>query len=150
MTMEPGRELDALILEKVFKWRWVVMQRVKPLFGGGAGDEIDCLVLPDCPDSGPLRLGFMVERGAVHEGSLDWSTNMVAAWELVEKLKDDGWQWNIGIDEDGCDIDITKGDDNYYTYDGKPNPEYRTKHEVDADTAPHAICLAALKALEDQ
>ena len=55
------------------------------------------------------------------------STNIAHAWEVVEKLIDK--DPNIGIDCDGnwaCSL---------------------WNHVARADTAPHAICLAALKAV---
>lgn len=147
--MEAGRELNALVAEKVMGWRWVVMQRVKPIFGGGAGDEIDCLIPPDCPDSGPLRLGFIVKRGAVHEGCGDWSTDIAAAWPVVEKMRTMGKPLYLIPYRDGWMVGHDNGEgylDHQDTAFGG-TVDSHLFNSATAPTAPHAICLAVLEAV---
>ena len=65
--------------------------------------------------------------------------DIAAAWEVVEKMAADGWTWNLGggvrkrfmltLHDIGKDV---------------------VQYSGEADTAPRAICLAALKAVEAQ
>lgn len=100
--MEAGRELDALIAEKVIK-------------GKPSGDLISCLSFPPY-----------------------YSINIAAAWEVVEKMQASGWLWSVEHDDLGVSATFDRG---------------RYKMEMDhhfqrAETVPHVICLAALKAVE--
>ena len=67
----------------------------------------------------------------------EFSTDIAAAWEVVEKLSK---QWWVQIDQRGvgwfCDL-TKRGVDEHL-----PNAD---RPVVYAETAPHAICLAALK-----
>lgn len=101
-TLQAGRELDALVAEKVMN---------------------------DIPGKAL--------------GSRHYSTDMAAAWEVVTWLQAKGWAVWIG----------NEGEDGTWTcLAGPPNPnvilpEVTAEIETDADTAPLAICLAALKAV---
>jgi hypothetical protein len=116
--MKPGRELDALVAEKVMGFKVI---------------ETD-----ECNGEDNLWL-----QGYEDQELPSYSTDVAAAWEVVEKLKlfqvkqtdSDGytdyvqlWQdsegiWTIGDWEDQLLI-LSEG-----------------------ESAPHAICLAALKAV---
>lgn len=112
--MTPGRELDALVAEKVMGWtklegRWA------RIFPGVEGDTI-CANL---------------------DGSIpSYSTDIAAAWQVVvEKFVNDGFRIhydiNYGVERrTGWSVVI-----NGIVY-----------HEF-SNTAPLAICLAALKAV---
>lgn len=103
--MEAGRELDALVAEKVMgldcSWRCVTLD--------GTGR-----------DRGPARR------------IKPYSTNIDAAWEVVEKLKENHTV-NIHGYSDGWEVGLIGPGS--AAVDGQ------------AETAPHAICLAALKAV---
>ena len=108
--MNAGRELDALVAEKVMGWVW------------GIDDE---------------RLQYLVPAGAqlTRPPLPHYSTLIADAWQVVEK---------IGF------MNLAFGD----TSDQHPNVTVRFWGEkagqscyVEADTAPEAICLAALKAV---
>ena len=134
--MKPGRELDALVAEKVMGY--VIGN--DPHFEG-AGPKIV---------SGPH---WITEDGTepTWQRENEWpitclfySTDIAAAWEVVEKL---------------CNWDA---DDNMLTLKGQAgdpknadDPGHWWKAEIsgtsgkfmgEADTVPEAICLAALKA----
>lgn len=101
MEMKPGRELDALIAEKVMG--------MNVQHGRVWSQEGKCLRETDLPS---------------------YSTDIAAAWEVVEKLKlgllPDGDKWIAGqADRAGLE----------------------TSNLCWGDTAPHAICLAALNAV---
>ena len=110
---EAGRELDALIAEKVMGWN-----RRGP--GRHVSDYNNWWILPDGKSLNPLRFCP--------------STDISAAWEVVLSLRNRwgtftlvaGLQWHCYDNEDG----------NYVERMGS------------ADTAPLAICRAALKAVQ--
>lgn len=105
MELKPGRELDALIAEKVF------------------GDK-------------PIRTDCEVYNR--HGGWLrPYSSSIEAAWEVVEKMTA-----RPGFELD-CQITPAKGPGGlgwYCNFGDSRHGEY-------GETAPHAICLAALKAV---
>lgn len=111
--MKPGRELDALIAEKV-------MGRPTERYAGAVVFSVD-------PNSiqGVYPLDYIVPH---------YSTDIAAAWEVVEKVYD----WNFRLERfEGLSKD-------YYGAQFFLNGEW---HYGEADTAPLAICLAALKAV---
>ena len=97
MVMEAGRELDALVEEKLMK----------------------------APFAGDYQQHY--------------STDIAAAWEVLEKMQDNGWFWNIDYDYGELVAGFGKGRDS----EGDLSWHYEQ-----AETTPHAICLAALKAVE--
>ena len=130
MITEAGRELDALVAEKViqsgFSWdlskfplndayahRLCKHDSLKPF----------CLVVPF------------------------YSTDIGAAWQVVGKLRKDGYGiiFNDTRVQYRCRFWRHDGKDawNIFTWVGEPDTEYT----IWADTAPLAICLAALKAV---
>lgn len=162
--MNAGRELDALIVEKVYGWQTGVYRDV---FG-------DTLYIVDqtatrAGEHSTIAslLGASWQRGYDAENNLvefygricpAYSTDIAAAWQVVE--------WAAQRTED----DLTF-DDLTFSWEGpifKPSRRYLTaegypldttcwfvtleagglRYVVCADTAPLAICLAALKAVE--
>lgn len=122
--MKAGRELDALVAEKVmgciisFKgWRY-----------GRCG----------CDDTkGPSHM--WTPDHETYEWPAPYSTDIAAAWEVVEKMgnwhgfdfaiwKKEVGEWRAGWFEDG--------------WEGLEG-----RADATAESAPHAICLAALKAV---
>lgn len=111
VTRDAGRELDALVAEKVMGWKPCVTQDHPGwvYFDSGAG-------------GGKIAPAF--------------STDIAAAWEVVEKLSP---RYAIRI-----------------LNDATPGPSwccemahgYGNDIEVEAETAPLAICRAALEAIE--
>lgn len=111
--MNPGRELDALVAEKVLGYR---------LVGDGQ------MEIPPTRGLRPIP---------------SYSEDVAAAWEVVEKLKElapptanpeieiTAWRGHVRVDLLGFGYDFPV-------------------IEEMADTAPHAICLAALKAVETE
>lgn len=111
--LKPGRELDALIAEKVMGWKFNPGKVwIRP--GGPAPFEDVYKTQPP-----------------------EYSTDISAAWEVVKKLKhlhpqisycDTTCQWTLRFNN--------------------INKEISEFSDIDGDsTAPHAICLAALKAV---
>ena len=141
--MKPGRELDALVAEKVMGWT-----RFQ-----GYDNTPEEIRSPNKRDDGMRwhhkeiwgeQVGGKWKRRACAEcGDMpDWSTDIAAAWEVVEKMATQRIQLWVGPSQActnyGCEIinnterDERDEDDADYTF---------------CDTAPHAICLAALKAV---
>jgi hypothetical protein len=120
--MEPGQELDALVMVEVFGWDLTPHE-----FGH------------DLPH-GPFRAIGYDDEGRHVRGMPCPSTDIADAFELVDKhpyyfslRRTNDYRnarWNLG--------DPIKWVCRFYA------PE---KFQVVADAAPHAICLAALKAV---
>lgn len=114
MMLEAGRELDALVAEKVMGWtRHVSDDR---------GDAYS--------ESWGFGPNLLTDSLFVHE--FEPSVDIAAAWQVIEKA-DEFEMWNHTGKSYGCRL--TFG-----------NREAFAK----ADTAPLAICLAALKAAEQR
>ena len=168
--MVAGRELDALVAQEIFGLNVIEERLTIVHVEGDASVHVDSD--PDgwaCyAETGPVYKDThghewpRPEMGEFYEGRADrlkrdqaewdtdmkrfgcphhllyavnwYSTDIAAAWEVVEKLKADGFslmaEWD---DHDGM------------WYFGFSNASSYKAGE--ADTAPHAICLAALKAV---
>lgn len=115
--LKPGRELDALVAEKVFgrKVEWVY-------------DEEECRKEP---------MVFM-DRTGDFEVLSHYSTSIACAWEVVETLisTDDWAEFSLDYESN---LKWTVAPGSFY---------HDTAKAVFGETAPHAICLAALKVVE--
>ncbi len=104
--MNAGRELDALIAEKVM------------------GRAFDAEFHRECAEDN------------LETELRNYSTDIAAAWEVVEKLRSEGCRYSIT----DC------------PHEKRPTVQLTLKTGAAcgayAPTVPHAICLAALKALE--
>jgi len=126
--MKAGRELDALVAEKVmgmeptedpwiFRWRYPEPTR---------GMKI---VYIDAPD--PSRAWNLFQPSA----------DIKAAWEIVEKLKSEGLRLILTPTADGYEAGFLwfKPEQEFTCWTAACDGQY-------CKSAPHAICLAALKA----
>lgn len=113
--LPPGRELDALIAEKVIK-----------LTPGYYFMEFKDL-------SQQEQNNYNRNQGWSPMRCPEYSTDIAAAWEVVERMRMIGADLEITIGKMGYAI-------NYELEDNWGVHGYK-------DTAPHAICLAALKAV---
>ena len=111
--MKPGRELDAVIAEKVFGFTPVFSRNGRTL-----------------SDGEPHWSWIRFEGDTLLNPIPDFSTNIEAAWQVVEKvlpnfcLETNGNKWFAGS-RSIHSAEVTRG-----------------------ESAPHAICLAALKMVE--
>ena len=140
--LKAGRELDALIAEKVMGWHRKTENEIYPYWY----DEIG-LVTKLAEDIPSWSDGF---------ANYAWSpsTNISSAWEVVEKFRKGNFFLRITPTEEGYRVtacsdeglplafDKKTGD---YDWDSKYSEAY-----ADAPTAPLAICRAALKAVEEK
>jgi hypothetical protein len=128
-AMPAGRELDALVAERIFEW-----QRI--------------------PWKHNPEQGILLPPGAEHEANdphVRWwgrsliervpfySTDIAAAFEVVEKMH---------YEEFGCEIWMPNTDGLRYRYQAKFYPDAGRAFVGEGDTAPLAICRAALRAME--
>jgi hypothetical protein len=133
LFLPPGRALDALVAERVMGWP----RRVPPsAFGHPWPTDTHWFTDHDSEVEHLWR-----EDGKLCSMPFCPSTDITAAWQVVEKLREhytnvslhgaNGWgltAWNSALD--GREYDL-----------GGP---------INAATAPHAICLTALLALGEK
>ena len=129
--MKPGRKLDALIAEHVVGHlveHWNGHYAIKGDEVGGVG-----VIEED-------KLVYCFSKGSRHLPN--YSTDIAAAFEVVEKLRADELNFTLGNGKNG----------NQHQAEFRERTTralYTGKWWFSiADTAPHAICLAALKVLE--
>jgi hypothetical protein len=110
--MNAGRELDALVAEKVMGWK----------------------VRPDrYPVDATGQSQFRVP---------EYSTDIAAAWRVVEQMRQVGWF--VQIHDHTTSWEVALGRPEWVTSDLY---QARVMPSASSVTAPHAICLAALAAL---
>lgn len=118
-----GRELDALVAEKVMGWHIVTDFDLRPpeKHWNNAKGYV-CLVAGNKLNDGREMKGFSP------------STDIADAWKVVEKMRERGLDVYLRfVSTWTAEFDSVSGDVNGF---------------ADADTAPLAICLAALKAVQ--
>jgi hypothetical protein len=129
--MKAGPEMDALVAEKMLGWRWMI----------AAADGIDSE-----PHSAWLMRPESVNAYWIPARPVDdyarpdadpFSTEIAAAWQVVEHLHHQGVDWTI----DQCMTGEATGW-TVQTWRGSS-----IASDAWADTAPLAICLAGLKAV---
>lgn len=119
--MKPSRELDALVAEKVMGYERAMM--IAPTGGPAQG----------CWVRSPDKVFW--DR---HDSLPHYSTEISAAWDVVEKLTDGDFSLSIErYHELYTEVFLSR----------KGPDEYRAPAIVAGKTAPHAICLAALKSV---
>ncbi len=127
-NLQPGRELDALVAEKIF--------------GCVVRDEPDEPWTTEGPHCGcEHRVHEELETdpeftAPVPSGLRRYSTDIAAAWEVVQVLND---RWNVTIhspEAGEAEVEVV--------LNGCVGVNPRL--EARAETVPHAICLAALEA----
>lgn len=132
--MVVGRELDALVAEKVM--------------------GLPCPGLPTDNAYSYIgrveREGWYLQSSGYDSGDVreivpaPYSTSIAAAWEVVEKLKADGW--DIHIDSMGFNNDI---EGEWRTFFSHPHEMGDQRAHVfgDGDTVAEAVCKSALAAV---
>lgn len=123
--MKPGRELDALVAAKVMglKIKWI---------GGDTGHPRD--IRDPWTSAGDGSPGSGVKHPVDN-----YSTDIAAAWGVFEFMKTRGFD---------CVVSFRTREQKHQAW-FVPNGDYYAGGDTDAysDSAPHAICLAALKAV---
>jgi hypothetical protein len=139
--MQPGPELDRLVAEKVMGWRRMTWIEQCSQSDDYVCEEYDSS-MPDewCSlreDGLWIAQHLVEERNGYYEGAWTPSADIKKAWEVVEKLKSEGWSYSVS---DHTLPHATK-------WTGWHLAEFGDFCDS-AETAPHAICLAALKAVQ--
>lgn len=120
--MNPGRELDKMVAEVVFGSEVEFLNQK-------AGWRIDFVAKnKDCNDTiyaMEMADGYRLKN---------FSTDISAAWDIVEKLGRNGTQWRFS----------NKAFSNTYWW------VYTEDAVAQGDTLPHAICLAAIQHIKGQ
>ena len=120
--MKAGREMDAAVAEKVMGWTLV------------EGSYSLCCRTPE-----DYKFVIWVDSERHHHrpnnmGNFNPSTDIAAAWEVVEKIGKDGEML----------FDLIQHKDKWEVFIAVP----LMIHLSEAPTAPEAICLAALEAVK--
>jgi hypothetical protein len=117
MSIDAGRELDAMVAEKVMELR----------------------VFRDCGFQGNH---VIVDGGEIIIGEVPrYSEDIAAAWQVVEKIETHGWYVGVGW----CNGKYGP-EKRGWCYIGGHGDDGAHVGGANAATAPHAICLAGLKA----
>lgn len=137
--MKPGRELDALIAEKVLK------RDPKSYYV-----DFDKLTFQE-------QNVIMRGQGWTPDLLPSYSTDITAAWTITEKIENKTFIETIKVDQDTKTVTIRDlpRDDKEFTLQ-RVRGGWKAGHMVFidwidsayGDTAPHAICLFALQLLE--
>lgn len=120
--IKPGPETDALVAEKVLGWSY------QTFLDGFLPDVKHWYSVSPCPNN-PGHPSF---RGVLKH----WSTSIADAWEVVEKM----WP-------SGSSMCITPAGLGWSIYIPTRVVMHWREPYARAETAPMAICLAALKAV---
>lgn len=119
-NIKPGRELDALVAEKIFGITLV------DTFTG---------------ERRPITAMEVMARENARNTIPHYSTDIAAAWEVVERLTTGNDRWFY----DCLWRDPNSGKWRFGNFDADGSFSLLEREMV--ETAPHSICLAALKAV---
>lgn len=140
--LEAGVELDDRIAERVFGW--CVEQFT---YGGMEKDRNEkCTVWVTDPSR---ALEAPRKRVDITKNRIPFSTDIAAAWQVLDHLISlhPKWRFWVGKSADLPEEDIEPYWECYIQdYESTPTNPYRG-YADDCDTAPLAICRAALKAV---
>lgn len=142
LAMETGRELDALIAERLFGWR-----RIKgPKFDYDGPCESGDVLIPPTIVNDDEAFQMMPPRGSIpfyYFVNRKWSTDISAAWEVVEKMKRNGW--SVSITTWGNDkLERSEWQDKWKVVFGFEKGPYVFLSDSIAEAASKAALLAVL------
>lgn len=133
MKLEAGRELDKLVAEHVMEWR-IYEGAPAPAWMRETENGLEWVGFwPDEPNEEDYGWSFGLLGTAVFMPS----TDIAAAWQVVEKLRNDGYSDYHEYGEDKTPWWLFMKPDGHYDYC------------AEAETDPLAICRAALLAVID-
>jgi len=135
--LKPGRELDALVAERVMgaKLRWSNLE-IPPT-------KLDAFLQERDEFLGPPKTGIEASRRAEQRRRDEqilppFSTDISAAWAVVEAMAARDWSFAFRFSESDRSLGAT------FSSLGEKEGH---QEWFGLDHAPHAICLAALKAV---
>lgn len=123
--MEAGRELDALVAEKVMGWRWLDLNH-------------DINKGPIVKTPGWYGQGQSAVRTEFHP-----STSIADAWEVVARLAETGYGFDVLIRPP--QYDLVKDKKTQIAYVVEASKHGSRLLGMAGGSAPHVICIAALK-----
>lgn len=144
--LKASPKIDKLIAKKVMGWKAVYVRGGSD-FSIGDGYKSFKTCAADCKKGEYPVLHWMIETGEIGYG-MDWSpsTDMTKAWSVATKLRAAGKYVGVAIGPGFVRASVQEWRDEYADpltawvgFDGEC--------AMDADTAPLAICKAALKSL---
>lgn len=158
LKLDAGPELDAVVGKAV----GITPLKIHRVWKDGGGNR-SSTSQRDCPHDFPSvemlrdylernqRQGLMQGYVIIEEDEWpEFSTDIAAAWQVVEKMHADGWTIDVRV----CSIDAGGGCRctiicNYGPCErhGHTEHTFHGASNVRGDTAPLAICRAALKAV---
>jgi hypothetical protein len=131
-----GRDLDALVAERVFgcKVKWPPSIQEPGISQTEYERRRNLAQEPECGCS-PLNADHETLDDEYQSSTPHYSTDIAAAWQIVEKLRERGHSVSVfsGATGGGHYVEL-------HGVAGWHGP-------IKGDSAPHAICLAALAAL---
>lgn len=142
--LKAGRELDALVAEKVFGWK-----PSRPKCPSEHFDEY--CEFARCCDCGGLVNWSAIDIKHFDERNASprsYSTDIAAAWEVVRAMKN---RKGLSHDDLGFSVSIASGDsfpDRFSVGFSHLDRSDLMTENGSFDDVPFLICLAALKALE--
>lgn len=137
--MKAGRELDALIAicTKIMGWHQWIDTHID--YNG----PLPMFAVWDLHDHPIVASVYTDEIGGDVSFYFDPFIKIADAWLVVERLEKDDWSFGIEITRKFIHSELVDIWECYFCDDN-------TSYEADADTAPLAICLAALDAMEEK
>jgi len=136
--VKPGKKLDALVAEKVFDYERMLECHWSEAMGYKNDDSHNQRIITATATTTSIKL---LNHRHANFAPL-YSTSIAAAWEIINHFND-------GVNHEGSCYEIGKcepfGKLHYCQltlYDGK-----YLVYTAKGQSAPHAICLAALKAV---
>lgn len=129
--MKPGRDLDKLIAEKVMGWTEI--EEVKHLH----------LSVPQIVGIKPNELPSPYTGHRQKYSVPEFSTDIGAAWEVVNEMTNRNYFFLVSNSAISGGL-IKLGENKIFASFGRKNEP--VEHTV-GESAPHAICLAALKSI---
>ena len=131
--MEVGIELDAKVAKEIFDEPWPINE----LHFRDTGNGWLALVPKSAPASPEAnrRINDVLPK---------FSADMTAAWQVVERLMD---RFHFFVGRMGSFAAPNPGWSCEFSGEWKTGEPQRERYEALAETTPHAICLAALKAV---
>lgn len=134
-TMPAGREMDALVAEKVFGYTTKTKSAWQDPECGG-WNPVNSIDADDDEDTREEKQPCFLDTQRYWNVVQFFSTDIAAAWEVIRKLNETGRDVAVIVSStEGCSCKVFE--------DKTPLQSTRS----DADTAPLSICRAALKAV---
>jgi hypothetical protein len=142
-SLDEGRELDALIAERVMGYRWCVWPNVESRFLDLHWDK---------ERAGSTPLPATGDEPTSHYALSTvpcYSTDIAAAWQVVEKIAARNGDTVVSVTHNSRDGERIGGEEKYFCTIEDISDGIE-EWEAEGVTAPLAICRAALKAVADK